>query len=61
MHLYWRVQQDLNEMGNFIIFHHPGLVRAFEKWVRKNAGGLAVAESIDVEELLFRSSSSQNN
>lgn len=56
MYLYWRVQQDLNEMGNFIIFHHPALALAFEKWVRKNAGGLAVAESIGLEELLFKSS-----
>lgn len=54
MYLYWRVQQDLNEIGNFIIFHHPGLAQAFEKWVRKNVGGLAVAEYLGREELLLK-------
>jgi hypothetical protein len=51
MHIYWRIQQELNEMGNHLIFHHPGLIRAFEKWVRKNAAGLRMAEDISWEEL----------
>ncbi len=44
MYLYWRIQQELNEMGNVLVFHHPSFIRAFEKWVKKNAGGLAMAE-----------------
>jgi hypothetical protein len=58
MFLYWRIQQDLNEIGSFIIFHHPGFALAFEKWVRKNAGGLAMAEYLNREELLKRRISS---
>jgi hypothetical protein len=46
MLFYWRVQSDLNEIGNLLIFKHPNLSREFEKWVRKNAGGLALAEDL---------------
>ena len=49
MHIYWRIQQELNEMGHHLIFHHPSLIRAFENWVRKNAAGLRVAEDISWE------------
>lgn len=44
MHLFWRVQQDLNCMGEYIIFRDPSLNRCFREWVKKNAGGLAYAE-----------------
>lgn len=54
MFLYWRIQQDLNEIGNFLIFHHPGFALAFEKWVRKNAGGLAIAEHLDDKEVFTK-------
>ena len=46
MYLYWRIQKDLNEIGNTLIFHQPNFIRAFEKWVKKNAGGLAIAEDL---------------
>lgn len=44
MHLYWRVQQDLNCLGDCIWFHDPSLIRSLRSWVRKNMRGLALAE-----------------
>lgn len=46
MYVYWRVQTDLNEIGSLLILKHPNLNREFERWVRRNAGGLAVAEDL---------------
>ncbi|MBL0714685.1 MAG: hypothetical protein JJV98_13400 [Desulfosarcina sp.] len=46
VHLYWRIQQDLNCLGEFIRFHDPSLVRAMHRWVQKNAAGLALAEDL---------------
>lgn len=51
MHVYWRVQQELNEIGLSLVFHHPNLIRAFRIWVRKNACGLALAEDLSPEDL----------
>jgi hypothetical protein len=56
MLFYWRVQSDLNEIGNLLIFKHPNLSREYERWVRKNAGGLALAEDLPqsiIERLSF--------
>ena len=47
MYIYWRVQSDLNEFGNALILNHPNLQREFERWVKKNADGLALAEQLD--------------
>ena len=44
MYLYWRVQQDLNCLGEFMIFRDPSLNRCFRDWMRRNAEGLAMAE-----------------
>ncbi|RJP95339.1 MAG: hypothetical protein C4518_01485 [Desulfobacteraceae bacterium] len=43
MYLYWRVQQDLNCLGETIIFHEPSLIRSLRQWVRKNAAGIALS------------------
>ncbi len=43
MYLYWRVQNDLDCMGEVIHFHDPGLIRCLQIWVRKNISGLAIA------------------
>ena len=51
MYLYWRIQQDLNEMGAILIFRHPNFIREFKNWVRKNAGGLAIAENLTGKDL----------
>lgn len=52
MYLYWRVQQDLNEMNNFIVFHNPNLVREYKTWIKKNAAGLALAEGLNCDDLI---------
>ena len=46
MHLYWRIQNDLDAIGNLLIMNHPSLNREFQKWVKRNAEGLAVAEDL---------------
>ena len=52
MYFYWRIQQDLNCLGEVIVFHHPGLIRSFRQWVKRNATGLALAQDIDLPKLL---------
>ena len=52
MHLYWRVQLDLNEMGSVLILHNPNLIRAFRLWIKKNAGGLAIAQNLTAGDFL---------
>ncbi len=44
MYLYWRIQQDLNCLGEFLIFRDPSFNRSFLQWMRKNAAGIAWAE-----------------
>ena len=45
MHLYWRIQNDLDCLGEVIYFHDPGLIRCLHRWVRKNMAGLVMAHS----------------
>jgi hypothetical protein len=52
MYLYWRVQQDLNCLGETILFHEPGLIRSLRQWMRKNAAGIALAGDSSLEELI---------
>ncbi len=49
MHLYWRVQQDLNCLGEVIHFHDPSFIRSQKEWVRRNLAGIRLAEGIDSE------------
>ncbi len=44
MYLYWRIQQDLNCLGEVIHFHDPAFINALQKWVRKNFYSLARVE-----------------
>ncbi|MFW5854668.1 MAG: hypothetical protein ACOCW9_05015 [Thermodesulfobacteriota bacterium] len=44
MHLYWRIRQDLDCLGEFIRFHDPAMIRSLRKWARKNITGLVLAE-----------------
>jgi len=46
MHIYWRVQQDLNCLGEVIQFHDPSFIRSQRQWIQRNAAGIAMAESI---------------
>ena len=52
MHLYWRVQNDLDCLGEVIHFHDPILVRCLKLWVRKNMTGLAMAAGLYSGEML---------
>ena len=54
MQIYWRIQQDLNTMGETIRFHDPSLVRSLRTWVRKNFAGLAMAEGWGASPVLGR-------
>lgn len=55
MYFYWRVQQDLNCLGEIITFMDPALKRCYMLWTRKNASGIAMAEDLSLESL-FRPS-----
>jgi hypothetical protein len=46
MYIYWRVQQDLNCLGEVIQFHDPSFIRNQRQWIQKNSAGIALAESI---------------
>ena len=50
MFFYWRVQQDLTCLGEKLIFHEPCLIRSLERWMHKNATGLAIAEDFPITE-----------
>jgi hypothetical protein len=52
MYLYWRVQQDLNCLGEVILFHDLRLIRCHRQWVRRNIGGIALAEEFDMKKLI---------
>ena len=48
MHLYWRIQQDLNCLGELLVFHDPSFRRAMRRWIERNAGAIALAELGDL-------------
>ena len=52
MYLYWRVQNDLDCLGEVIHFNDPGLIRCLRLWVRKNMAGLAMAAGLCAHEAL---------
>jgi hypothetical protein len=52
MFFYWRVQQDLDCLGEKLVFINPALNRSYLRWARKNAFGIALAEDFPLETLL---------
>jgi DNA-binding phage protein len=60
MYLYWRIQQDLNCLGEVIRFHDPAFVNALHKWVRKNFSSIARAEGFYPDDLAQTLSSSRS-
>jgi len=44
VHVYWRIQQDLACLGEFLIFRDPSFNRCFRVWMKKNATGVSWAE-----------------
>jgi hypothetical protein len=55
MYFYWRVQQDLNCLGEILTFIDPALKRCYARWIRKNASGIALAEGLPLETLFQQS------
>ncbi len=51
MHFYWRIQQDLNSMGETIEFRDPRLVRCYRKWLRRNIAGIFSTMEFDFAKL----------
>ena len=41
MHLYWRIKEELQYLGEVLILHDPSLIRAYRRWVKKNYRMLA--------------------
>jgi len=46
MYLYWRINNDLNCLGESIIFHNPVFIRCYHQWIKENANALALAEDL---------------
>lgn len=44
MYIYWRINTDLNCLGESIAFHDPAFIRSYRQWISENAGALALAE-----------------
>lgn len=44
MHFYWRIQQDLNCLGEMIRFNDPAIIRSFTKWAGRKSFCLALLE-----------------
>jgi hypothetical protein len=47
MHIYWRIQNELSTMGEFLIFLDPSLNRSFRDWIKRNLSGLSWTEDWD--------------
>ena len=52
MYLYWRIQQDLDCLGEVITFHDPRFIRSFRRWIRRNSAGLRLASDLYHEKAL---------
>lgn len=46
MFLYWRINNDLNCLGESITFHNPVFIRCYHQWIKENAYALALAEDL---------------
>ena len=47
MRIYWRIMNDLRELGETLSFHDPRLVREYGKWCRRNRVSYAGAFKVD--------------
>ena len=52
MYLYWRIQQDLNCLGEFLVFRDPCFTRTLREWVQRNVAGIALAEDLTTADML---------
>jgi len=46
MYIYWRINTDLNCLGESITFRDPVLIRCYRQWIRENVLALALAEDV---------------
>ncbi len=46
MYLYWRINNDLNCLGESIKFHDPVFIRCYKQWIKENASALVLAEDL---------------
>ena len=53
MFLYWRIQQDLDCLNEVVIFHNPSFIRSYQKWLKRNAVGILLAEGIDCSNMII--------
>ena len=53
MFFYWRVQQDLHDLKEIIVFHDPSFLRSYQKWLKRNVSGIMLAEGIDFSRILI--------
>lgn len=50
MYIYWRINTDLNCLGERITFRDPVFIRCYRQWISENARALALAEGmLDVD------------
>jgi len=50
MYIYWRIQQDLNCMGEVIKFHDPSFIRCYLQWLERHAAAISMAENCNLEQ-----------
>lgn len=43
MHFYWRIIEELKYLNENWVIRDPNLLRAYERWVGKNAGTIAMS------------------
>ena len=55
MHIYWRINQDLETLGQSIVFHDPRFIRCFKQWINKNLIAITVMEQDFLSELILPS------
>ncbi len=36
MHIYWRVINELGELGEVLVFHDPSILREYGNWCKRN-------------------------
>jgi len=46
MYVYWRINTDLNCLGESITFRDPVFIRCYRQWIRENVLALALAEDV---------------
>lgn len=36
MQIYWRMIEELRDLGEMMVFHDPSLLREYRRWCRRN-------------------------